>query len=148
LDIIGEDPLEVSAVGINVLKRDTKFYDAAYLSLKFSNSVKAFIKVGWLGLAKRRNLTIAGTKGIIMFDDLAEKKLKYAKLKDLSFKYPSYSKSAPLKIQLEEFIKCIKQGRTPQTDFDQAFRTTRVIHFSEQSILKKGKTVKIPAYGL
>lgn len=137
LDIINDFPIRVSAWGVS----KNNNYNMVYLKLIFKNNLQVFIKTGWLSPSKKRNLTILGSKGIIAFDDLKEKKVSLFKA-DKVF-YPKFSNQKPLSLELKEFVNAIKTGKSPKTELEQGLNTVKILHYAEESLNNNGKLVEI-----
>ncbi len=69
LDLIDDQPLEVTAWVLNSLRPKTKLYDNIQIQLKFKNGIVSLLEFGWLYPYKRRELIIYGSKSTILFDD-------------------------------------------------------------------------------
>lgn len=142
LELLKKDPIEVSACGINS--------DMVYLRFKFEKNIKAFFKIGRMSPVKKRRMEIVGNKGSLIFDDTSDNKITFFKhaSKDQFDKisratYPSYEKIEPLRMQLNEFINCIKNNKNPKTDLSHALKVIKIIHFAEKSLKSNGKTIEI-----
>lgn len=155
LELVGKMPLEVSAWMVNKLRPKTQWYDLVYLRLVFPDDIFAFLKMGWLSPIKKRKIIIVGSLSSLIFDDTVSRKITFlqnlgpqvegtevVKIKPRIF-YPSYSQEMPLKLELLEFVRCLKEKKNPKTDLSQALRTAKVIHFAQESILQGGKPVKV-----
>lgn len=152
LEILKEDPVEIQAWGVNVLKPLKKnVFDTVYIRLGFSHNVQAFIKIGILSPIKKRKITIIGSKSSVIFDDTRDKKIQLLNNKGINMKenidlsnrvYPSYSNNNPLFMEIMEFANCIKTGKNPRSDLNLALRVSKIIHYVEQSIENKGIIIK------
>jgi predicted dehydrogenase len=71
LYLLRERPMAVSAIGAcHVKHTDKALATMAYLTLKMRSGVLAHIHVNWLSPVKVRRTLIAGTKRMIVYDDL------------------------------------------------------------------------------
>ena len=143
VDILEKKPISVSAHAKNILTSNANLYDMCFLKLNFPFEVCAFITIGWLSLVKKRNFTVIGKNKALLFDDIATNKLLYFDYlnEDIKVNYPSYSSEQPLKLQILEFIDCIKKGKKPKTGIEQAILTLKIIKSAEESILADGKEI-------
>lgn len=132
------NPLSVSA-----LETGSNPDDSYTLKLKFSGDLSTFSKVSRASPVKKRNLSISGEKGEIIFDDLADKKLLVKIFAENRKYYPQVSKITPLENELLEFIDCIKTKRRPKTDLDEAIITIKVLEAAEESIKQDGKEINL-----
>lgn len=120
----------------------TGFRDMNIIDLSYESGVHAFIKIGCLSPVGRRRMTIVGDKGLIIFDDLKKKKVKFISKKSgiNNILLPKYSKLSPLKRQILEFVGCIGTGKIPITDITFGVKIIKIIQFVQES-LDKGRIV-------
>lgn len=118
--------------------------DMVYMRLLFGK-ISMFSKIGWLSPIKTRRLTLTGTRGTIIFDDMQPvHKLKLIKRAlRTAISYPSYEKITPLEKELREFIACIQFKREPLTNLTQGVECVRVIDAVEESIRQNGKYINL-----
>ncbi|MBT5631579.1 MAG: Gfo/Idh/MocA family oxidoreductase [Nitrospina sp.] len=69
LSLVGEDPIEVTATGTNILHPEIA--DTTTTNIKFPSGVGAHIFVSWLHPFKEQKLVLIGDQGMIVFDDTA-----------------------------------------------------------------------------
>lgn len=115
--------------------------DFASIEICFASGLTAAIAVSWFAPEKIRRMTIAGDKGMAIFDDRREEKLKL-----FLHPYPSASATAaggasrflefseneiitpaiagvePLRNQLEHFISCVQTGIEPASGMAHSMR--------------------------
>ncbi|PKM96495.1 MAG: oxidoreductase [Firmicutes bacterium HGW-Firmicutes-1] len=113
--LIGTTPISMSAEGGCFLQQN--IHDVVMASLTYPNNVKAHIFVSWLYPFLERRLIVVGDKGTLVFEDSnAEQNIVfYNKSIDWENASPivrvadtehiDYEKSAPLKNELEYFVK-------------------------------------------
>lgn len=155
LGIMEKMPLEVAAWQMNKLRPQSSLADLITLRLKFSQDVDVWMKIGWLSPVKRRRITIVGSQSSIIFDDTLDKKVIFfqnlgprvkkgqvVETKPRIF-YPTYSPTMPLKLELQEFINCLRTKKDPKTNFTQALQVLKIIHYAQQSLDQDGKVIKI-----
>tara|TARA_Y100001935_G_C17311792_1_gene517210 strand:- start:20357 stop:21349 length:993 start_codon:yes stop_codon:yes gene_type:complete len=106
--------------------------DVVFLNIKYPNDIMANIHVSWLDPRKTRKMTIVGSKKMLVYDDIADKKImiydkgidrmailgKHMDFDDPSSFYfnhrsgevviPKIDWVEPLKEELAHFINCIK----------------------------------------
>lgn len=133
LAITKKNPLEISAWSVES--------DMVYLRLKFETNINVSIKIGRLSPVKKRKVEIIGDKGALIFDDTIDNKVAFFSNGNIT--YPTFEKIEPLRMQLDEFVNCIKNKKKPRTDFLHAFNTIKIIDFAEKSINSNGKIVYV-----
>lgn len=124
--ITGQRPINVTANGVDHLNNG--LVDIAYLTLGYENKMIANFHVNWLSPVKIRKILIAGSKKMIVYDDMeiSEKIRIYDKgvflgdpesIHKLLVKYRSGDMVAPnipsteaLKTEIEHFIEQVDQN--------------------------------------
>jgi len=136
--------VRVEANGISAIK--TGLIDIAYLTLYFKNGSFANMHFSWLNPNKTRQLTVVGSKKMVMFDDInpLEKLRIYNKgvSEDKSFSSwgdsivgyrhgnivsPVTSTGEPLKNELEHFANCILHNNTSITNGSHGAKVVGII---------------------
>jgi predicted dehydrogenase len=156
--IIQEKPEAVVATGgthLNCLA------DLAFITVYFPNKVVAHINVNWLSPVKVRTTLIGGEKKMLVWNDLeADEKIKvYDKgvqitngqsVYELLVSYRSGDVWAPrveqaeaLKLELEYFMDCIRNDRTPFNDGHAGLRVVKLLEAADQSLKERGKIVRL-----
>jgi len=156
--IIQEKPEAVVATGgthLNCLA------DLAFTTVYFPNKVVAHINVNWLSPVKVRTTLIGGEKKMLVWNDLeADEKIKvYDKgvqitngqsVYELLVSYRSGDVWAPrveqaeaLKLELEYFMDCIRNDRTPFNDGLAGLRVVKLLEAADQSLKERGKIVRL-----
>lgn len=135
ISLLGSLPQEVSAEG----------YDMCNLKLKFPNDIFVFVNIGWLSPVKKRNMTIVGEKGTIIFDDTIEKKIAVIRnLKTKEANYPSFPKGSPLTFEISNFVEQIQnKGKVNKSSLKMGLDVVKVLEACEKSIKLNGKIIKI-----
>jgi predicted dehydrogenase len=153
--VLGMSPLSASAHGGRFVKSD--MHDVAYLSIYFPNDIMADIRVSWLDPNKIRNITIVGSKKMLVYDDIeTEEKIKiYDKgvevqpytdtLADfhLAYRYGDVTtypveKYEPLRAECRDFLACIAEGSTPRSDGYTGLRVVQVLEAAQTSLYNGG----------
>ncbi|MDW8132714.1 MAG: Gfo/Idh/MocA family oxidoreductase [Candidatus Calescibacterium sp.] len=147
LYLLDEEPTNVEAFAGSYITEN--IFDITLTTMEFSNNIKAHIFVSWLNPFKEHKLTVIGSNGMIVFDDLSQEKLFFYphKIEWKEGKIPTTQKSDPQVIETEKseplyneilhFIECIEHNKQPLTNADEAIRVLRIIEKSEESIKNK-----------
>lgn len=155
IDLLQEMPQSVNAWAINTLRPKEKLYDNFSICLHFKKNRTVVLECGWLYPLKRREMMILGTKGSIIFDDLASSKITLLDHLGPIVKqnrileetptsiYPSYSSKTALEMELKEFLDVIEINKLPLTDIDHAVDVARIIDAAQRSIADDGKIIHI-----
>ncbi|MDW8195109.1 MAG: Gfo/Idh/MocA family oxidoreductase [Candidatus Calescibacterium sp.] len=149
LYLLERDPITVTAFQGSYITPNIS--DITLTILDFPEEIKAHIFVSWLNPFKEHKMTIIGSKGMIVFDDISEEKLFLYNhriewhngipvVQKAEYQTIEIEKSEPLYNEIKHFIYCIENDQTPLTSAHEAIRVLRVIEKAEESI-KKNKTV-------
>jgi predicted dehydrogenase len=137
--------------------------------VEFPDGVRAHIHVSWLDPNKVRQLTLVGSKKMIVYDDVsADAKIRiYDKgitrndVQQSLGEYDSFGKfqltlragdvviphldfPEPLQVECNHFIDCVKKGQTPTSDGQSGLRVVRVLEAAQRSLNADGRREEIP----
>lgn len=155
LDLFGELPQSVQAWGFDLLRPNKNLLDAATIRYTFSSGVAALSVVSWLSPEKRKKITFIGEQDSVVFDDTAGRKVTLYKnigpkvfgasveKQEPVISQPAYSTDAPLKLELEAFVKAVKTRTVPVAGLQHAVDSVRVLDAAERSIKLDGQLVKL-----
>src|SRR6267142_1858896 len=154
--VIKEKPEVVVATGEKHLNGAE---DVAFITVYFPKRIIAHINVNWLSPVKVRTTLIGGEKKMLVWNDLeADEKVKvYDKgvqitngrsVYDLLVSYrtgdvwaPKTEKTEALKVELEYFIDCILNDRTPSNDGAAGLRVVKILEAADRSLKERGKAI-------
>jgi predicted dehydrogenase len=127
--------------------------DVVYAKVGFGNGVTAHLHVSWLDPVKVRQITVVGSDGMLVFDDVqpSEKVRIYDKrfrpvvtgesFADFQSAYhhgdvhiPSISNSEPLKLELLDFVNAISSGDRPRADGYSGLRVVEVLEAASRCL--------------
>ncbi len=129
--------------------------DFASAAMTFESGLVAAITVSWFAPEKIRRMTLAGERGMAVFDDRGKEKLKLflhpyprASGKDkatsqfLAFGEgqilaPVLDGREPLRNQLEHFISCVRRGLEPESGISHGMRVTAMLDAVSRGILEE-----------
>ena len=152
-------PISVNAIGTEHFGRGLE--DVAYLHVKFDNNFIASFHVSWLSPVKIRHIIVSGEKKMLVWNDLlSDEKIKvYDKgvnvntkdgLYNLLVQYrsgdmwsPQISNVEALKVEIEHFVECIKNGTRPINDGIAGLKVVRILEASQKSIENGGQEIKL-----
>ncbi|MDP2904997.1 MAG: Gfo/Idh/MocA family oxidoreductase [Candidatus Omnitrophota bacterium] len=163
--LLDDLPLEAAAVGWNFLAHDLN--DVGLISLKYARGIPAHIHVSWLDPKKIREMTIVGSKKMLVYNDIDtrepikiyDKKVMKKKydlpyksfrefqliVRDGSVATPKVELEEPLKMECMHFVDCIKNGKGPLSDGAQGRDVVRILESIDKSISSGGIKIKINA---
>lgn len=130
--------------------------EVAHADLRFRDDVLAHVEVSWLHPAKVRRLTIVGSAGMAVYDDVAageavriyDRKVTPRPAKnggpppvDYSFgdvRIPHLEEVEPLQAQCAHFLQCIRTGERPLSDGRHGLEVVRILEALERSAAAGG----------
>jgi predicted dehydrogenase len=158
LHILGESPLTVNCQGNAHVTPGIE--DVTNMSLTFRNQRFATIQSSWLEPRKVRDMTIVGTRRMIVYDDLeptekirvydvrVERPPHYDTFAEFHYSYhygdsyiPYIAQEEPLKSECSHFIDCIQNGTMPLTSGHRGLELVRILEASSTSLKHGGAPV-------
>lgn len=155
LHILGEFPTVVNCQGNAHVTPGIE--DVTNLSLGFRNKRFATIQSSWLEPRKVREMTIVGTRRMIVYDDLqpaeklriydvrVERPPHYDTFGEFHYSYhygdsyiPHIKQEEPLKVECQHFLDCIRSGSTPLTSGRQGLNLIRILEAASASLKDHG----------
>ncbi len=120
--------------------------DFASVQVTFDTGLMVSIVTSWFWPVKTRRMTLVGRKGMALFDDRVEDfKLKiipqlypegpkekgkfssFMEIDQSSIVVPKVLAREPLQNELEHFIDCVREKKTPLSDIEHGLRVTEVL---------------------
>jgi predicted dehydrogenase len=136
--------------------------DVTNIHLTFNNNRSALIQNSWLDPKKVREMTIVGSKRMIVYDDVApleklriydtrvERPPHYDTFGEFQYSYhygdvhiPYLKQEEPLKSECQHFLDCIRHGKTPLSSGRKGLELVRILEASSQSLKKKGAAIEL-----
>jgi predicted dehydrogenase len=136
--------------------------DVTTIWLNFPGDRSAIIQSSWLDPRKIREMTIVGSKKMIVYDDVSqlekirvfdtrvEKPPHYDTFAEFHYAYhygdvhvPYIKQEEPLKTECQHFLDCINQGTTPFTGGKQGLELVRILEASSKSLKRGGASVNL-----
>ncbi len=147
-----KEPFYINAVG-------EKFYNPkeslCFLTLRYKGFI-SHIQSSWISPLKERKLIIAGTKKMLVFDDLKSEKLSIydkgvdiisgkniecddyvVKIREGDVLAPYIKQEDALYNSLEHFRECIKDGKQSISNPDKALRIQRILELADKNMNKQ-----------
>jgi predicted dehydrogenase len=160
LHIMQELPQSVNCRGAAHLTPGIE--DVTSMSLHFTGERSAIIHSSWHDPRKVREMTIVGSKRMIVYDDIAiQEKIKvydvrverpphYDTFAEFHYAYhygdtysPYIKQDEPLKAECQHFIECIKTNSTPLTSGRAGLEVVRVLEASTASLKNEGAAIHL-----
>jgi predicted dehydrogenase len=160
LYIMEEFPKTVNCAGTANITPGVE--DVTSMCITFGKSRFATIQSSWLDPRKVREMTIVGSKRMIVYDDVeAQEKIKiydarvdvpphYDTFAEFHYSYhygdryiPYVKQEEPLRIECQHFLDCIRQGTTPLTSGVQGMEVVRVLEAASASLKQNGGLISL-----
>ncbi len=154
--LINEKPVSVQAIGKSYTKN--KLENIAYLILHYGSNKIVHVNCSWISPIKIRTMIIGGSKKMLVFDDVQQKKIRvYNKnLDDVissidkeyvpsstneDFFEPEFSSKEALLEMTEDFVNSIINNKIPLSNGDLGLDVIKILDAAERSIRNNGKEV-------
>ena len=160
LHLLDEQPSSVSCQGSSHVNRSIE--DVTMMYLTFKKNRCAFIQNSWLDPKKVRQMTVVGSRRMIIYDDTEPlEKLKiydarvevpphYDSFAEFQYSYhygdayiPYIKQDEPLKLECQHFIDCIRGDATPITGGRAGLEVVRILEASSDSLKQQGQAVSL-----
>ncbi|MEI6193530.1 MAG: Gfo/Idh/MocA family oxidoreductase [Verrucomicrobiota bacterium] len=157
--IIGEQPVTVNCRGCAHITPGVE--DVTTMCLSYAGGRTAIIQSSWLDPRKVREMTIVGSKRMIVYDDVAplekirvfdarvERPPHYDTFAEFHYAYhygdvyaPYIKQEEPLKTECQHFLDCINQGTKPLSCGRQGLELVRILEASSESLRLGGAAVE------
>jgi predicted dehydrogenase len=158
LHILDEFPTTINCQGNAHITPGVE--DVSNMSLSFSRKRFATIQSSWLEPRKIREMTIVGTRRMIVYDDLrtrekiriydarVERPPHYDTFAEFQYSYhygdsyiPYLHQEEPLKLACQHFVDCIKTNSQPLTDGRRGLEMVRILEAAGASLKMNGAPV-------
>src|SRR5215831_18100978 len=162
LHIMEEQPVSVNCRGSAHITPGIE--DVTSMCLSFRKQRTAIVHSSWLDPRKIREMTIVGSKRMIVYDDTEPlEKLRiydarvevpphYDTFAEFQYSYhygdsyiPYIKQDEPLKLECQHFVDCIRDGSVPLTDGRLGLDVVRILEAAGMSLQEKGAAVPLPA---
>ena len=157
---LGAEPETASAVGGTWINPGTE--DAVFATLRYPGEVLVNVHASWLNPRKARDITVAGDKGMLTFDDMnmlepvrlydkqvTDKTVKAefidsfalfrSSVREGDITIPKISAGEPLKIECDHFLECIRTGNKPLVGGSEAAAVVRALEAIDRSMRERGR---------
>jgi len=158
--IMGEMPVSVNCRGSAHITPGVE--DVTSMCLTFGKDRTAIIHSSWLDPRKIREMTIVGSKRMVVYDDVAplekirifdarvERPPHYDTFAEFHYAYhygdvyaPYIKQEEPLKTECQHFLDCIRDGKTPLSSGAQGMDMVKILEASSLSLKHNGTAVRL-----
>lgn len=136
LHLVGEEPSDIQVVGHSGITAEIE--DDVYLHLNFASSIQAHLHVSWLWPERRRQLVVVGSRGMLVYDELAQTVTFHDKgiNRDLSNRENGSTvlfegAEQPLQLELQHFLDRILDRNAPLSDGPSGLHVVKILEQAE-----------------
>jgi predicted dehydrogenase len=159
--IIGESPVSVNCRGSAHITPGIE--DVTTMCLSYNRQRTAIIHSSWLDPRKVREMTIVGSRRMIVYDDVApieklrifdarvERPPHYDTFAEFHYAYhygdmyvPYIKQEEPLKVECQHFLDCIRNGTKPFSSGEQGLELVQILEASSASLKRGGSPIELP----
>jgi len=143
------EPVLINNNGMDFIQKDIA--DVVFMNIIYPGKIMANIHVSWLDPVKIRKMTIVGSKKMIIYDDIADNKvaicdkgidskaeirggMEFDHIKPAPFVHrfgdilmPKIDWQEPLKVEIDHFFDCIKNGTHCLSGIDHAIGVVKIL---------------------
>jgi predicted dehydrogenase len=160
LYVMEKDPISVNCQGKAHIRPGIE--DITNITLNFQNGCFAMIHSSWIDPRKVRELTLVGTRKMLVYDDLEplEKIRIYDKCVEIpphydtfaEFQYsyhygdmhaPYIKQIEPLRIECQQFLDCILDEGKSDSDGEAGLKVIRILEAATESLKRHGAVVEL-----
>jgi len=157
---MGEAPVEVGAVGRNILQRSLE--DVCFATLRYADGTLGHVHVSWMNPRKVRTITIVGERRMAHWDDIdpAETLRVYDKgidhppqynsfgefqflIRSADVHLPKVDRVEPLVNQANAFLDMVLQGRPCRSGLTEALEVVATLEAAEESMRNGGRMTPV-----
>jgi len=162
-DFMNGQPISVTAKGQCYLNAGID--DVVFATFVFDGGVAAHVHASWLNPSKLRQVTVVGSKKMVVCDDLDlrhpvrlyDKRVSTLPLDDITGSFlqhktlvvdsgaviPVVQTQEPLLAEVNHFFDCIISGQRPRSDGVSGFRVVRLMEAAAESISRDSVMVRL-----
>jgi len=163
--ILPDWPTAITATGMKHVAGGVE--NVAYITAFYPNNLIAHINVNWLSPVKVRRTLVAGTKQMIVYDDVeVSEKIKIydrgitvtnspedtykilVSYRTGDIHSPKLDSTETLAAEARHFAECIEQSKRPITDGHAALQVVHALEAATLSMRDRGRLVELPSHRL
>jgi predicted dehydrogenase len=163
LYVMGVKPVSVNCQGKAHVSPGIE--DITNISLSFKNGGFATIQSSWIDPRKVREITIIGTKKMIVYDDteplekikIYDKRVEapphYDTFGEFQYSYhygdilsPFVKQVEPLKVECQHFVDCVERRSRPDSSGYEGLEVVRILEAATQSLSSGGGTINLESH--
>lgn len=131
--LFGKPPVHINASGHSVLQPEIE--DDQFLHMYFEDNIQAHLHTSWLWPEKRRVMTVIGSKGMLVYNELEQKVYLYKNTVDDDLTTRNEGSEVvfegagqPLTLEMQHFMDCVSNRAKPKSDGRSGLEVVKVLH--------------------
>lgn len=115
--------------------------DDAYLHLSYPGGIETHLHASWWWPERRRRLTIQGTRGMLIYDELEQTVTLHRKTVEPDLSVTDDGEEAlfsghtqPLRLEMEHFLDCVRERRRLPGDHQYGVDVVRILAAAERQL--------------
>jgi predicted dehydrogenase len=163
---LASEPEKISAVGGNWINPGIE--DAVFATLRYPGNILVNVNASWLNPRKSRDITVAGDKRMLTFDDMnlmepiriydkqvTDKTTKQtyvdsfasfrASVREGDITIPKIAGGEPLRAECDHFLDCVRNRKRPLVGGPEAAAVVRALEAIDRSMRSEGHEQKVAA---
>lgn len=160
LYLLGKKPTSVNCQGKAHINPNVE--DITTIALNFGGQYFAMVQSSWLDPRKIREITIVGSKKMIVYDDMEiHEKIKiydksvqapphYDTFAEFQYSYhyggsnsPYVKQVEPLKVECQHFLDCIASDKISDSSGEEGLKVVQILEASSESLQQDGAQIKL-----
>lgn len=144
LHLVGSEPVKLSVSGQSSISLSIE--DDVHLHMRFSNGINAHLHTSWLWPKTERRLTIIGSQGMLVYDEIQQSVTLHHKWVDAALEHHDegceviyQGDEEPLLQECQHFLTCIKERRTPLSDGENGIAVVTLLEKATQLLEAEAK---------
>lgn len=152
------EPEFVRAIGRDAIVRDN--VDVAFVDLGYPDGCLVHLELSWLAPTKLRRTVLVGSRKMVVYEDTSAEQVRVFDRSvetidpqsfgefQLSYRSgdvltPRLDADEPLRVELEDFVHCIRTGAEPRSHMGLGLDVVRLVEAAEASLMFRGAPVSI-----
>jgi predicted dehydrogenase len=152
------EPEFVRAIGRDAIVRDN--LDVVFVDLGYADGCIVHLELSWLAPTKLRRTVLVGSQKMVVYEDTSPEQVRVfdrgvdaiepQSFGEFQLSYrsgdvltPRIDADEPLRVELEDFVHCVRTGDRPRSDMHLGREVVRLVEATEASLTFHGSPVTI-----
>jgi predicted dehydrogenase len=152
------EPEFVRAIGRDAIVPSS--VDVAFVDLGYADGCLVRLELSWLAPTKLRRTVLVGSRKMVVYEDTSREQVRVfdrgvetlepQTFGEFQLSYrsgdvltPRIDAAEPLRVELEDFVRCIRDGGEPRSHKELGLQVMRLVEATEASLLYNGAPVPV-----